>query len=151
MNQQPPPNKQTNTDDIGIQEQTPLNNPALEIEAFVDESILTQMIKDTSADVIPILIDHYLEESQLRLNNIDLALSDKNLEQLEFETHTLGSSALALGNHVLSRSAREIERLCLEGKPEQAFEKVDSLQNVARKSLSAISLRKELGFSESSS
>ncbi|OIQ26296.1 response regulator [uncultured Vibrio sp.] len=122
-----------------------------EMDDLVDETILIQMIEDTSADVIPILIDHYLEESKLRLGNINQALKEQNLEQLEFETHTLGSSALALGNRVLSEHAREIERLCLESQTAQAFERVSELQEIAEKSLNAITARKELGFVESSS
>ena len=34
---------------------------------LVDERIIKQLIHDTSAEVIPILIDHYVEESRTRL------------------------------------------------------------------------------------
>ena len=115
-------------------------------DELVDEEILTQMVKDTSADIIPILIEHYIEESDVRLKNIDQALQNKNAEQLEFETHTLGSAALALGNRQLSVIARDIERLCLQHHYEEAFNKVRDLQSVAQTSVKALIARKKLGF-----
>ncbi|MGF1694171.1 ATP-binding protein [Vibrio lamellibrachiae] len=123
----------------------------INIAQFVDETILIQMIEDTSAEVIPILIDHYLEETEVRLNNILQASKDKNIDQLEFETHTLGSSSLALGNRSLSEISRDIEKLCLEKKTAHAFDLIPTLQSIASKSIKAIIARKELGFVTSSS
>jgi len=115
---------------------------------LVDEQILQQMIVDTSADVIPLLIEHYLEESQQRLAKIYLAMESQDKETLEFEAHTLGSSALALGNRTLSNFARKIEHLCLDGKQEQAFSYKQKLEVVASESLKALEERKQQGFIE---
>jgi signal transduction histidine kinase/CheY-like chemotaxis protein/HPt (histidine-containing phosphotransfer) domain-containing protein len=115
---------------------------------LVDEQILQQMIADTSADVIPLLIEHYLEESQQRLAKIYLAMESQDKETLEFEAHTLGSSALALGNRTLSNFARKIEHLCLDGKQEQAFSYKQKLEVVASESLKALEERKQQGFIE---
>ncbi|ANQ16985.1 response regulator [Vibrio natriegens] len=115
---------------------------------LVDEQILQQMIADTSADVIPLLIEHYLEESQQRLAKIYLAMESHDKETLEFEAHTLGSSALALGNRTLSNFARKIEHLCLDGKQEQAFSYKQKLEVVASESLKALEERKQQGFIE---
>lgn len=73
-------------------------NAQLTDAELVDESILEQMIRDTSAEIIPILIDHYVEESQTRLTAIRQAATDNDAQALEFEVHTVGSTALALGN-----------------------------------------------------
>merc|ERR1712173_93579 len=105
---------------------------------LVDEAILQQMIEDTSADVIPLLIDHYLEESHQRLEKIYLAMDNKDKETLEFEAHTLGSSSLALGNRTLSNLARKIEHQCLDGQCQLAFELKEELQQVANDSLEAL-------------
>ncbi|ASI96501.1 Hpt domain-containing protein [Vibrio rotiferianus] len=115
-------------------------------DELVDETILQQMIKDTSADIIPMLIEHYIDESQQRLANIEQAVLTHNLEQLEFEVHTLGSSALALGNRALSRLARDIEKLCLDGDNQQAIAKCDELPTLAQRSFSALVDRKNMGF-----
>ncbi|MDA0147605.1 Hpt domain-containing protein [Vibrio sp. LaRot3] len=113
---------------------------------LVDEEIIQQMIADTSADVIPMLIDHYLEESQARLKVLDGAFQGKDASVIEFESHTLGSSSLALGNRVLSNLARKIEHLCAAGKADEALEYHQELLDVAHRSLAALEQRKSLGF-----
>ncbi|MGC9404017.1 Hpt domain-containing protein [Vibrio genomosp. F10 str. 9ZC157] len=104
------------------------------------------MIADTSADVIPILIDHYVEESALRLSNITEAMNSKNVEQLEFETHTLGSAAFALGNRALAELAREIEKQCLQKQFDVALDRIPLLLSLAKRSIDALVMRKDLGF-----
>lgn len=116
---------------------------------LVDETILQQMIEDTSADVIPLLIDHYLEESNQRLEKIFVAIDKEDKETLEFEAHTLGSSSLALGNRVLSNLARKIEHLCIDGQQLDAFKLKEELQLIADQSLRALEQRKQKGFTES--
>ncbi|UPQ89203.1 HAMP domain-containing hybrid sensor histidine kinase/response regulator [Vibrio sinaloensis] len=117
---------------------------------LVDETILQQMIEDTSAEIMPMLIDHYLQESQQRLEKIADAIDAQDKETLEFEAHTLGSSSLALGNRSLSLLARKIEHLCLEGKETQAYQLKQELEQTASRSLEALELRKQQGFSEPS-
>jgi HPt (histidine-containing phosphotransfer) domain-containing protein len=116
---------------------------------LVDEKILQQMIEDTSAEVIPLLIDHYVEESNQRLDKIYIAMDASDKETLEFEAHTLGSSSLALGNRTLSNLARKIEHLCIEGQQESAFKLKEELQILADNSLNALEQRKLKGFTES--
>lgn len=114
---------------------------------LVDESILEQMISDTSAEIIPILIDHYVEESHTRLTAIRQAAINNDAQTLEFEVHTIGSTALALGNRPLSVLARTLEKQCLEQKHETAFLKVDELLELAKCSIKALLRRKDQGFS----
>lgn len=120
---------------------------ALEPE-LVDELILQQMIKDTCAEIMPKLIEHYIEESRERVEKIQQALSNQDKEMMEFEVHTLGSSALALGNRPLSRHARTIEKHCVEGNTDLAFELCQSLPELAEQSFLALSQRKEQGFED---
>lgn len=121
------------------------NTPTIEQE-LVDEHILQQMIKDTCAEIIPTLIEHYIEESRERIEKIEQALSAKDLQTLEFEVHTLGSSALALGNRTLSRQARMIEKYCVEGKTLEALALCESLSQLANESFDALEKRKDQGF-----
>ncbi|AUW05452.1 phosphorelay protein LuxU [Vibrio campbellii] len=115
---------------------------------MVDELILQQMIKDTCAEIMPTLIEHYIEESRERVEKIQQALSNQDKEMMEFEVHTLGSSALALGNRPLSRHARTIEKHCVEGNTDLAFELCQSLPELAEQSFLALSQRKEQGFED---
>ncbi|MGI2943993.1 Hpt domain-containing protein [Vibrio diabolicus] len=121
------------------------NTPAIEQE-LVDEHILQQMIKDTCAEIIPTLIEHYIEESRERMEKIEQALNARDLQTLEFEVHTLGSSALALGNRTLSRQARMIEKYCVEGKTLEALALCESLSQLANESFDALEKRKDQGF-----
>lgn len=120
-------------------------NTQLDIE-LVDDSILQQMIRDTSAEVIPILIDHYVEESQNRIAAIKQAAISQDSESLEFELHILGSTALALGNRPLSKLSRNLERQCLEQRHDVAFSQVDALLTLAERSIQALLYRKDQGF-----
>ncbi|MEZ8724322.1 Hpt domain-containing protein [Vibrio pomeroyi] len=114
---------------------------------LVDESVLEQMIRDTSADIIPILIDHYVAESQTRLVAIREATSNRDAQTLEFEVHTLGSTALSLGNRPLGELSRALEKQCLEQSHDLAFQQVDELLELAERSIKALLERKEAGFS----
>ncbi|WP_045464747.1 Hpt domain-containing protein [Vibrio hyugaensis] len=122
-------------------------NSAIEPE-LVDELILQQMIKDTCAEIMPTLIEHYIEESRERVEKIKQALETSNIDTLEFEVHTLGSSALALGNRPLSRHARTIEKHCVEGETQQALLLCQSLPELAENSFVALNQRKEQGFED---
>lgn len=116
------------------------------ITQYVDESILVQMIEDTSAEVIPLLIEHYVEECHVRLEKIYVAMETQDIESLEFETHTLGSSSLALGNRKLSMLARAIEKQCIENNPEAALKLCADIEDLANASIKALKLRNSLGF-----
>ena len=118
-----------------------------QVSELVDESVLEQMIRDTSADIIPILIDHYVAESQTRLVAIREATSNRDAQTLEFEVHTLGSTALSLGNRPLGELARALEKQCLEQSHDAAFRQVDELLELAERSIKALLERKEAGFS----
>ena len=113
---------------------------------LVEESVLEQMIRDTSAEIIPVLIDHYVEESQTRLVAIQEAATSKDAQTLEFEVHTLGSTALSLGNRPLGELARALEKQCLEQNHEDAFSKVSELIKLAERSIEALIQRKNAGF-----
>ncbi len=115
---------------------------------LVDETVLQQMIQDTCAEVIPTLIEHYVEESATRLDKIYQAITERDAEQLEFESHTLGSSAMALGNRDLALLARRIEGLCLDGQAEEAYQFKDELKDLATRSIAALEARKLKGFEQ---
>ncbi|HAS64367.1 MAG TPA: hypothetical protein DCS35_18465 [Vibrio sp.] len=113
---------------------------------LVDEQTIQQMIEDTSADVMPMLIDEYVDETQQRIHKIEHAFSNQDCALLEFESHALGSSALALGNRALSMLARKIEHLCMDDQQETALSYQEEFVLLANSSLNAIINRKQQGF-----
>ncbi len=114
--------------------------------AYVDEAVLQQLVRDTSAAIAPELLLGYIEDARERLRQIELALNETDAEKLEFEVHTLGSSAAAHGNPALHQLARQIESLCRKGQPEQAFEQTPPLFELAEESLQRLAQRAETGF-----
>ncbi|WP_394134892.1 response regulator [Aliivibrio fischeri] len=115
---------------------------------LVDEQIIQQIITDTDASVMPELIRFYIIESKERVETISNAAKNKDLYALEFEAHTLGSSALTLGNVALSTLAREIEIHCINQQFDDALEKAGHLPNLATLSLDALEQRNKQGFSK---
>jgi len=112
----------------------------------VDEKVLLQLVRDTSAEVVPELITLYISDAQNRMENIEKAIKEADVKSLEFEAHTLGSSAAAHGNTKLHTLARQVEHLCREGEPEQAFAESASLLGIATESLRLLALRATTGF-----
>ncbi|CCN45767.1 putative Signal transduction histidine kinase SypF [Vibrio nigripulchritudo MADA3029] len=113
---------------------------------LVDEEVIQQIIRDTDASVLPELIEFYLQESKDRVSHLMEAANTRNIEALEFESHTLGSSSVTLGNQRLSKHARKIEMLCVEKKVEEALECAAALPRVADLSFAALRERSARGF-----
>ena len=131
---------QTSPENVSFDEVNP------QTDDYVDESILMQLVKDTSAEVVPEFIDAYIKDAQVRLSTIKQAIEDKNEQTLEFETHTLGSSAIAHGNAKLHFLARQIESLCQQEQFNEAFSIAPSLFKIAKTSFELLSKRAEQGF-----
>ncbi|WCE31965.1 ATP-binding protein [Vibrio sp. SCSIO 43137] len=113
----------------------------------VDEVTLAQLVRDTSAEVVPALIDHYIEEANKHCRVITEADREKDAEKLKFELHTLSSSSKALGNTALSALAKQLELACIQGDESTAFNSVGQLIELAEGSLQQLDQRKQQGFS----
>lgn len=124
------------------------NDKAPNEPKYIDEDVIQQIIRDTDASVMPELITFYIIESKVRVDTISKAGKEKDLYALEFEAHTLGSSALTLGNIALSSIAREIELHCIQQQFDEALEKAALLPDIASKSFLALEKRNAQGFTE---
>ncbi len=120
--------------------------PTKKEPVYVDESVLLQLVRDTSADIVPELLQGYIDDARERLRQISSAVEQADAEKLEFEVHTLGSSAAAHGNMALHQLAREIEGLCRERHVDLALEKTDALFRLADESMDQLATRAESGF-----
>ena len=117
-----------------------------EEELYVDEKVLLQLVEDTDAEVVPELIMLYIEDSQQRIDKINLAITKQDFDSLEFETHTIGSSAVAHGNVKLYNLARKIEHLCREYEHAQALEYAIRISDIADESFKQLATRADKGF-----
>jgi len=121
--------------------------PEAEFEPpYVDESVLLQLVSDTDAEIVPELISLYIEDSQARLVKIAEAIVKQDFDNLEFETHTVGSSAAAHGNAKLYKLSRKVEALCREKDHQAALKYALLLADVADNSFRLLSDRAKQGF-----
>ncbi len=132
--------------------QTQPDNPQVEqtsaelSDEYVSESVLQQLVRDTDADIVAELLTLYIADAQERMTLIDGSQAQNDIKVLEFESHTLGSSAAAHGNIKLHKLARSIERLCQSNRNKQAFELTADLVAVAEESFRLLEKRIEKGF-----
>ena len=131
----------TESDQSGL----PINSQ-IDGSEYVDERVLLQLVRDTDATVVPQLLKLYISDSWTRVDLINSACQQINGEQLEFECHTLGSSAAAHGNPKLHKVARQIEQLCREDKFQKAFDLARNLEEIAKNSLNQLAQRADKGF-----
>ncbi|MCP4490194.1 MAG: response regulator [Gammaproteobacteria bacterium] len=115
-------------------------------DCYIDEKVLKQLVHDTDAEIVPELLLFYIEDAKKRIEAIGNAISKKNYKDLEFETHTLGSSAGAHGNNKLYRLARKVEHKCQQGDYQQALLSAKSLPAIAQKSFSLLTKYANEGF-----
>ncbi|MFT6348513.1 MAG: PAS domain S-box-containing protein [Psychromonas sp.] len=121
-------------------------NAENEHPGFVDEQVLLDLVRDTNAEIVPELITLYIEDSQRRVAVISEAITKGDFNCLEFETHTIGSSAIAHGNARLHLLARSIEQLCQQNEHTQAFEQAQQIAEVAKESFRQLAQRAKHGF-----
>ncbi|MEZ9925360.1 Hpt domain-containing protein [Vibrio breoganii] len=113
------------------------------IEQLIDNAVIEQIISDTSIEILPLLIDSYLEESQGRLEIINKALDEEDYQTLEFETHTLAGTSLAIGVSALGKLAKSVEQSCLQQDHAEALKNGALLKDLAIQSQQALQSLKE--------
>ncbi|GEA50335.1 hypothetical protein VIN01S_11390 [Vibrio inusitatus NBRC 102082] len=116
---------------------------AVAAEQLINNAVIEQIISDTSIEILPLLIDSYLEESQTRIEIINKALIEKDYQTLEFETHTLAGTSLAIGVAALGNMAKLVEQSCLQQDHEKALENGASLKDLVIHSHQALQSLKE--------
>jgi CheY-like chemotaxis protein len=113
---------------------------------LVDESVLKQLVIDTSASTVSELISLYIVESKQCLEIIKKSLDEQDMASLAFEVHSISSSALAHGNSRLGEQGRYIELLCRTDKEQQAISISNEFVITAVASFRELQQRSEQGF-----
>ncbi len=125
---------------------SPINTTDNHMDSFVDENVLQQLTHDTAPEIVPGLLMFYIEDARKRVEQIQNAILKKDIVVLEFESHTLGSSAAAHSNAKLCALARKIEHLCQEGAYQQALLEAASLPSIANESFRQLAERANKKF-----
>jgi len=115
---------------------------------LIDESILQQLVHDTDAEIVPELIKFYIEDAKKRIDLIKDAVANNSFKTLEFECHTLSSSAAAHGNLKLHQLAKATETYCQKKKYELALSSAVKLIDTADKSFELLEQRADKGFKQ---
>ena len=115
-------------------------------DEFVDELILQQLLKDTSAEVMPQLLLSYISDAKVRLDKIQQAVKHSDAKALGFEAHTFSGSAITYGNRKLYTQLLKLERVRNDMNIEQASLLVIPLLEIAEASFLMLEKRVIKGF-----
>jgi len=105
---------------------------------LLDKAVLVQLAEETGPDVIPDLVGTFLGDLESRVEKIIGAVEAADMETLDFETHTLSSSAAAFGAMELHHLARNIEAACGAKDRDRALELGATIADVAREASQAL-------------
>lgn len=94
----------------GVEAKTVLSD-----DTILDHAALNQMTEDTSAEMLPDLIDTFITHARGRFVKIIDAAEKMNLAQLESEAHALKGSAVTFGAVRLHQLAGDLELACKNG------------------------------------
>ncbi|MCP3670457.1 MAG: response regulator [Gammaproteobacteria bacterium] len=111
---------------------------AIDEGELLDESVLQQLARDTAPEIVPELVELYISDARKRVEIIQIALREHDLKTIEFEAHSIGSSAAAHGNMRLHYLARRVERLCQDGDEKQAIADAQALIPIAAESFGVL-------------
>jgi len=80
----------------------------------------------------------FLGEIEKRLHSVIDSMATNNRRQLHLEAHSVGSAAANVGGMAISRAARALEAVAMEGDHLTLRELVDALETACRRDLPAI-------------
>jgi len=90
---------------------------ALQPLEVLDINTLEQLARDTSAEMLPRMLEAFRTEATSRVQTIAQHLSPAALEQLQREAHSLKSSAGTFGALELQQLAHKLELACRNDQP----------------------------------
>lgn len=104
----------------------------------IDANALEELELGVGRELMGELIDAYLGDAATRVENIESAMSNKDLDVLRDETHSLGSSSATYGALALFSLCREIEELIRAGDGSTALDKAKAVPALARQGFDAL-------------
>ena len=129
---------------IGEQNPADISKPEIDeaiIEVLVDEEVFQRLKRDVGEELLPEMIEIFVNESRERLENFKLAIKDRNFATLRAEAHAIKSSSGAVGLTFLQHMAYEVELACREERFEEAIAAAWTLPEKAIEGLNALEQR----------
>ena len=96
----------------------------------LDQGILDAMAADTSPDIVPVILDTFLNEIPTRMFGIAKCLAAEDLAGVAFHAHPLKGSSGSFGCMLLHFAARDLETAAKNGDVDAAVAAHDRLQAV---------------------
>ncbi len=82
---------------------------------LLNQQALEQLERDTSPEIVPVILGRFLGELETRCAAIRAALESGDAEQIGLEAHSVKSAARTFGLEQLSEQARLLEALADAG------------------------------------
>lgn len=98
---------------------------------------LEQLQRDTSAEIVPVILNRFLGELERRCQDIRGALQDGDAERVGLEAHSIKSAARTFGLDALSEQALTLEAGADDG------QSLDDLEQTANGMLTAAELARK--------
>ncbi|TNF94372.1 MAG: PAS domain S-box protein [Gammaproteobacteria bacterium] len=113
------------------------NSTAVE-ETTLDFNKLEQLFNDTNHEITPALVDAFLNEMKVRLENILHARNMNDLGEITHESHALKSCAASYGANRLSSLAAKLELAGRNNATREAMDIVNSMPTVIESTREAL-------------
>ncbi len=115
----------------------PVPQPASD-GAVIDPGELERLAAETSPDVVPLVVEQFITEQVVRLEEVARAREAGDADALRKAAHALAGASASVGAVRLRGRAKEIELDCAEGRRAAAMEKADSLPALALATVAAL-------------
>jgi HPt (histidine-containing phosphotransfer) domain-containing protein len=99
------------------------------VNPLIDEATIDELRSTLGDDFLPELINTYLQETPLLIQDLQQALKDGNAPAFTRAAHSIKSSSASLGALGFSAQAKELEMTGKAGDLSQASAKVSELVN----------------------
>lgn len=105
---------------------------------WIERDVLDQLDRDTGGELLPGLVQLFVEDGQQSLRGLTQALANRDLESLKLLAHTLKSVCATYGALVSRDQALSLEQACQQQDWELIHQGVNALQDSLPKSFSTL-------------
>lgn len=100
------------------------------VHSKIEKQILDDLVATTDVEFVKELIDAYLDDSPVLINEMKTALQDNDAATFRRAAHTLKSSSASLGVLALSEISKELEQIGKAEILDQVDGKLDQLISI---------------------
>lgn len=90
-------------------------------EPLLDQGELELLAEQTSAEIVPVVVEEFLKEMHVRVTEHSRAVQDRNRYGLQSVCHAIAGASSSVGARRLGSLAKSIEIKCIAGDDEEAF------------------------------